>query len=77
MMLAADALGIGSCPATLHDEDSVRDLLGVPADQPARHAIAFGHPDHEIEPTVRRNVSAMTGRARRPLEDLVKRDRFA
>lgn len=76
MMLAADAVGIGSCPATLHDEDTVRHLLGVPADRPARHAIAFGHPDAELEPVIRQNVGAITGHARKPLEDVVRWERL-
>jgi nitroreductase len=77
MMLAADRMGIGSCPATLHDEDTVRRLLNIPADRPARYAIAFGHPDSDLEPIVRENLRAITGRARKPLEDVVRWERFS
>jgi nitroreductase len=76
MMLAADLVGIGSCPATLHDQDAVRQILGISDDHLARHAIAFGHPDPEVEPIVRRNMKMMTGAARKPLTDVVRRERF-
>lgn len=77
MMLAADGLGIGSCPATLHHEEAVRGLLGVPDDRRARHAIAFGHPDRDLEPTVRKNMQMVTGTARKPVSEVIRRDRFS
>lgn len=77
MMLAADALGIGSCPATLDNQEAVRQLLGVPDDRHARHAVAFGHPDLDIEPTVRQNMRMVTGSARKPLGEVVRRERFS
>jgi len=77
MMLAADSLGIGSCPATLHNQDAVRRLLGIPDDHLARHAIAFGYPDEDLEPTIRKNMSTVTERSRKPLEDLVRWERFS
>ncbi len=49
IMLAAAALGIGSCPVTMHREDCARDVLGVPADHRCRYVIALGHPDEEAE----------------------------
>ena len=71
MMLAASDLGVGSCPATLHDQSAVRQLLGIPDDRVARHAIAFGYPDPEVEPTVRQVMKSVTGPSRRPLDELV------
>ena len=72
MMLAADTLGIGSCPATLHDEESARRLIGAPDDRSARHAIAFGYPNQELEHTARRNMKLVTGPARKPLDEVVR-----
>lgn len=76
MMLTAAALGIGSCPATLHSQDSVRRLLGVPADRLARHAIAFGHPNQDVETIVRANMRLVTGSARQTLDEVVRRDTY-
>lgn len=77
MMLAANLIGIGTCPATLHDEPSVRRLLDIPDDHTARHAIAFGHPDPELEPVVRANMRAVTGHARKALDDVVRWEKFS
>lgn len=64
MMLAAAALGIGSCPVTLHDEDTARRVLGVPGGHRCRYAIAFGYPDPAAETAERRERrdSGKTGR---------------
>ena len=43
MMLAADAIGVASCPITLHREEDNRAFLGVPDDRVARYAVAFGY----------------------------------
>lgn len=44
MMLAAHALGVGSCPVTLHDEQGARQYLGVPAERRIQVCVAFGYP---------------------------------
>ena len=49
MMEAAGALGIGSCPVTLHREACARERLHVPDDHGCRYALAFGYPDLEAE----------------------------
>jgi nitroreductase len=77
MMLAADASGIGSCPATLHDEEAVRRILGVPDDRSARHAVAFGYPDRVHDATVRQNMKLVTGAARKSLDEVARWDRYA
>jgi nitroreductase len=77
MMLAADALGIGSCPATLHDQEAVHRLPGIPQDRPATHAITFGHPDHDLEATIRQDMKAVTGSPREAFAEGVKTDRFS
>jgi nitroreductase len=44
MMLAAWELGIGSVPATVHEHDRARELLGYPADRHCEYLISFGYP---------------------------------
>ncbi len=74
MMLAAAALGVGSCPITLHREEKARAVLGVPADHGCRYVIALGYPDTDAE-SFGRTSSPLGGR--RSLEDLVRKDRFS
>lgn len=50
MMLAAMAVGVASCPITLHRSDGVRSLLGAPAESVARYAIALGYPSDDAAP---------------------------
>ncbi|MFQ5761732.1 MAG: nitroreductase family protein [Candidatus Bathyarchaeia archaeon] len=44
MMLAAHALGLGSCPLTFHDEEGAKKFLGVPEEKRVQVGIAFGYP---------------------------------
>lgn len=44
MMLAAKAVGVASCPITLHRSAEARQFLGLSAEQEARYAVAFGYP---------------------------------
>ncbi len=44
VMLAADALGLASCPITLHREEAVSAVLGLPDGTRCRYAVALGHP---------------------------------
>ena len=44
MQLAALEVGVGSCLGTVYEPDTVRDLLGFPADWQARLLISFGYP---------------------------------
>jgi nitroreductase len=76
MMEAAGALGIGSCPVTLHRETCARELLEVPNDHGCRFALAFGYPDHEAEQQVRTAIRTAIPRGRKPLTDLVSYGRF-
>lgn len=73
MMLAAAALGVGSCPITLHDTDRASAVLELPDDHRCRYAIALGYPDRDTEQQAR-SASSMGGR--KPLEEIVRRDRF-
>ena len=74
MMLAASALGVGSCPVTLHRHDDARAVLGIPADHGCQWVLALGYPDEEAE-RKGRAASPLTGR--KDLVDLVRHERFA
>lgn len=50
MMLAARAVGVASCPITLHRDRDAAELLGVPEDAIARYAIALGYPAEDARP---------------------------
>ncbi len=44
MVLAAWALGIGSCPATVYEHDLARRILGIPGTHHCEYVFSFGHP---------------------------------
>jgi nitroreductase len=50
MMLAASAIGVASCPITLHREKDAREYLGAPEGTQTRYAIALGYPTAEAQP---------------------------
>ena len=71
MMLAAWALGIGSVPATVYEQDLARRLLGYPSDRHCEFLISFGHPaDPGLLAAPRR-----PGR-RKPLDAIVHEERW-
>lgn len=70
LMLAAAALGLGSCPVTLHDEAEAARVLGLPDDHGCRWAVVIGHPDEAAE---RDGRAARPMRGRLPLDELVWR----
>jgi nitroreductase len=73
MMLAAWAEGVGSCLASLHDEDCARAVLGVPQNWTIETAISFGYPDPAAAPTIegRPREKILAGLGRRPLSEIV------
>ncbi|MFQ5966943.1 MAG: nitroreductase family protein [Acidimicrobiia bacterium] len=73
MMLAAAALGLGSCPVTLHNQNKARAVLGVPEDHHCRYALAVGHPSPKAEGRVAR---AFIPKGRRALQTMVHLDQF-
>ncbi|MCB2223236.1 MAG: nitroreductase family protein [Actinobacteria bacterium] len=77
LMLAADALGVASCPITLHDEDRAREVLGVPAGHRCRYAVALGYPDPEAEAAERRERRAAGKTGRKPLDEVVSKGRYS
>jgi len=44
MVLAAWDLGIGSCPATVYEQDLARRILGYPETHHCEYVFSFGHP---------------------------------
>jgi len=76
LMLAAAALGIGSCPITLHHRERAIEILGLPAAHECRWVVALGYPDREAEAAQREGSRALGFRGRKPLEDLIHRNRF-
>lgn len=68
IMLAADALGVASCPITLHRERDAAGVLGLPPGARCRYAVALGYPAA--------SASAAKMGGRKPLDDLVHFDRY-
>jgi nitroreductase len=68
IMLAADAIGVATCPITLHRDPVAAEVLGLPEGARCRYAVALGYPAPE-QPR-----SIYTGR--KPLEALVHTDRY-
>ncbi|HEX5590658.1 MAG TPA: nitroreductase family protein [Candidatus Limnocylindrales bacterium] len=71
MILAAWALGIGSCPATVYDADLARRLLGYPADRTCEYLLSLGYP---ADPETLTRPLRRGGR--RPLAEIVHHERW-
>jgi nitroreductase len=65
LILAATALGLGTCWVAAFDPAAAREVLGLPDDVEPIAFTPLGYPD---------KAAAVTGR--RPLDELVKRDRW-
>ena len=50
IMLAAKAVGVATCPITLHRSDGAREFLGAPARSTTKYAVAMGYPTDDAEP---------------------------
>lgn len=74
IMLAAASIGVGSCPITFHRHDDARKVLGVPDDHGCMWGIALGYPDAQAERELRAR-NQLSGR--KPLDDVVRTDRFS
>ena len=57
MMLAAFALGIGSCPALSFAKEAVREILDIPEGVEPALIVTFGHSDRLPEPPERLPLS--------------------
>ena len=73
MMLAADALGVGSCPITLHDAERSAEVLGLPAGHRCRWVISLGYPDEEREALARQKRRDAGIGGRKPMDEIVRR----
>jgi len=71
MVLAAWALGIGSCPATVYEQDLAREILGYPADHHCEYVLSFGRPT-DPERLVRPNKAG----GRRDIDEILHRERW-
>jgi nitroreductase len=69
IMVACNALGLASCPVTMHDQDCARKVLGLPDGHRVAIVIALGHP-------VPGSTSGM-GATRVPLDELFYRERWS
>ena len=68
IMLAADALGMASCPVTMHRESLAAEVLGLPDGRRCRYVVAVGYPADRAKP-------ARYG-GRKPIGDIVHRDSY-
>lgn len=51
IMLAAKAIGVASCPITLHRDAQARAFLEAPSDRVTRYAVALGYPAGTAAPS--------------------------
>lgn len=70
-MIAANDIGLATCPVTFQHQDRIRKALGLPAEMEAPMGVTLGHPDTSASQQVPR-LSA----PRIPLDDLVHRERW-
>jgi len=73
LMLGAAAVGVGSCPITLHNQDKAAEVLGLPEDHRCRYVVALGYPDQSSEAAAR-SASSMGGR--KSTDEVVRSERF-
>jgi len=72
LMLGAWALGVASCPATLHREKEARAFLAIPDGHLVATAIAFGYARPGGRGAVERTaLRILAGRGRRPLASMI------
>lgn len=71
MMLAAWELGVGSCPATVYEQDVAREVLGHPPDRFCGWILSFGYP---ADPSDLSRPPRAGGR--KPLAEVVRRERW-
>ena len=80
MMVAAWALGVGSCPNSVRpdEHDRMRQDLGVPADAAIATIITLGYPaPGQVRPRPKVDPEEIVAKLNRvPLEELVHRERF-
>lgn len=68
MMLAAKAIGVASCPITLHRHAEARHFLGAPDRTITRYAVALGYPTDDAR--------ARKFGGRKPSADVIRIDSY-
>jgi nitroreductase len=68
LMLAAKAIGVGSCPITFHRHEQAASVLGLREGRRARYGVAMGYPAEGARPR------RMGGR--KPLDEFVHWNRY-
>jgi nitroreductase len=77
MMLAAWALGVGSCPTVMHEEARAKEFLGLPPSMKLAAVLAFGLPARKRRSLAERLVyRVLLHRGRKPLEQIVSWERY-
>jgi nitroreductase len=71
MMLVAWELGIGSCPATVYEQDAAREILGYPGERWCEYLLSFGYPADPAKLTAPNRPGG-----RRPVDEVVHRERW-
>lgn len=68
IMLAAKAIGVATCPITLHRTDGAGAFIGAPDGTVTRYAVAMGYPTADAGPR--------TFGGRKAVDDLVRMDSY-
>ncbi len=71
MMLAAWELGIGSCPATVYEQELAREILGYPDDRWCGYILSFGYPADPDDLTRPPKAGG-----RRPIDEVLHREHW-
>jgi nitroreductase len=78
MMLTAWQYGVGSCIATLHEQEGAKKALRIPEEFEICQAISFGYPRFDVEPAIEgrplKDVLASIGR--KPLTEIVHEEKW-
>jgi len=81
MMVAAWALGVGSCPNSVHPDhvDDARTLLAVPAEAAVASVLTLGYPaPGQPRPRPKADPARVLARIKRlPLEEIVFEERYS
>lgn len=71
MMLAAWELGIGSCPATVYEQQIAREILDYPDDRWCGYLLSFGYPADPEDLTRPPKAGG-----RRPIDEVLHREHW-
>jgi nitroreductase len=71
MMVVAWELGIGSCPATVYEQDRAHEILGLPDGMHCEYVLSFGYP---ADPAVLSRPLKQGGRL--PQDEILHHERW-